>query len=81
MVNGFRQNVFDSGFLAGVCAEGGGARPILVENTFSGGDPTSQVYHALSIQEEYRACVQNNSVKNPRGHNWVDLFASRLKVL
>ncbi len=39
----FRQNVFDSGFLAGVCAEGGGARPILVENTFSGGDPTSQV--------------------------------------
>ncbi len=48
MVNGFRQNVFDSGFLAGVCAEGGGARPILVENTFTGGDPTSQVYHPLS---------------------------------
>ncbi len=43
--------MFDSGFLAGVCAEGGGARPILVENTFSGGDPTSQVHQPLSIQE------------------------------
>jgi hypothetical protein len=70
MVNDFRQNVFDSGFLAGVCAEGGGARPILVENTFSGGDPTSQVDQALSIQE----------VKNPRINYQADLFASRLKV-
>ncbi len=76
MVNGFRQNVFDSGFLAGVCAEGGGARPILVENTFSGGDPTSQVPGTQYL----RACIQNIQVKIPRGNYRVDLFASRLKV-
>lgn len=44
-----RQNVFDVSFMAGVFAEGGGARPIIVENTFTGGDLTSQVPRGVGI--------------------------------
>jgi hypothetical protein len=70
----FRQNVFDSGFLAGVCAEGGGARPILVENTFSGGDPTSQV--PATQEPVFRIIRGKIRVLTTK----LTFFASRLKV-
>ena len=53
--------MFDSAFLAGVFAEGG-ARPIIAENTFSGGDVNSQVEHIYSIPSAL-AVVQQDDMK------------------